>query len=181
MLLAIGVFNDILSLWLMYSGHSNSANGNIYVLIDMVLIFWLIKLLSKTRTNYFLIIIMILGIAIWILDNLILHTVYQNNSLFRMCASAFIVVICLEKLGDITLFNGPDRVIRTEVLILAGLLAYYGFKTFIECFHVFQMHVSKSFYISFWVILAMIRIITYILFSLAILWAPKRTEFITHL
>jgi len=179
--LAMGVINDTVSLCLMFSGLSNSINANIYVLIDLFIIVWLFKKLSGEQMNYFLVIVIFIGFGLWILDNLILHSLQANNSLYRMGASALIVLMALEKLGDITLFNGPDRVLKTDVLILIGLLVYYCFKTFVECFHVFQMKVDKAFYVLLWLILATMRIITYILFSLAILWAPKKTEYISHL
>lgn len=179
--LAVGSVVDLTSIALVYAGYNNSVSGNIYVLIELFIMVWLFKKLSNRQTNYFLMIVATTGIVLWILDNLILHSIYANNSFYRMGASALIVLMCLEKLGDITLFHGPDRVLRTDLLIISGLLVYYGFKTFIECFHVFQINVAKSFYVSFWVILAVIRIITYILFSLAILWTPKRTEYISHL
>jgi hypothetical protein len=180
-LLGIGVCNDLFSIGLVYAGKSNSINANIYVLFDLLIIVWFFKKLSKTKRNYFLAIVAAIGICLWILDNLILHFVNCNNSLYRMGASAFIVLMTLERLGDITIFNGPDRILKTDVLILIGLLVCYCCKTFTECFHVFHLKVDKSFYVFLWMLMAIIRIITYILFSLAILWAPKKTEYISHL
>lgn len=180
-LLAVGVANDLYSVALVFAGKDNTVNGNVYVLIDLLIIVWFFLRLACSRRNYFLIGVAAIGILVWIYDNMILHSIDTNNSLYRMTASALIVLMSLEKLSDITLFNGPDKVLRTDVLIVVGLLVYYCFKTFIESFHVFHMRINKSFYVSLWLILATIRIITYILFSLAILWAPKRTEFISHL
>lgn len=180
-LLGTGFINDILSIVLVYNRITSNVNSNIYVLLDLGVVLWLFTRLSgktKVRLPYY---VFLIGSVLWCIDNVFLNSLFSNNSIYRLGASATIVLISLDKLGDLTLFNGPDRVLRTDVLILCGFLFYYSFKTFIECYHVFGMQLSKGFYIHIWNILSVLRILSYILFLLAILWAPKRKQFISHL
>jgi len=181
-LFCVGISNEIISYLLIRYRSTNNINGNIYVLIDFILIFWLFKKLSVTLSKWFMESILLLGLVVWVLDNLIINTPATNNSLFRMVASLFIVLITTDKLNQLFFSNKPYLNWKTDILLCIGILNYYAYKAFVEAFNVFPMPIDRSyFYSGLWVILGIINIVMNLLFTAAILCIPQKQAFTIRL
>lgn len=176
-LLTIGLFNEVFSSILVEYYKNNALNGNLYVLIEYLLIIWLFKRLSGMSGTLHAIILS-LGIGVWLTDNFILHSLTHNNSLFRMLSSLCIVYVSMDKAIQLLFFNGPVLFKNTDLLICLGFFAFFSIKTYVEIFNVFTLPVKWAFYEGLWTILAIINFITNILLTLAILCFRQKQEFI---
>jgi len=174
-LLSIGFLNEAFSLITEYRGHFNSVNGNIYVLFDFVLTVWLFYHLASGLSKKFFVAVVIAGSIVWIADNFLVHSLYSNNSLFRMVASFLIVFLSIDKINQIIFSSGYIETNRTDLVLSAGFLVYFTYKAFVEAYHVFPMHPDKSFYIILWVILGIINMIVNLMFAIAILCISQKT------
>lgn len=181
-LLGIGITNEIISYLFIKYRSTNNINGNIYMLIDFVLLIWLFIRLSVSLSKRFIAALLIIGSIVWVLDNILIHSLANNNSIFRMTASLFIVIICIDKLNQLLFFRDPYGNRNTDILLSIGILSYYSYKTFIESFNVFPMPITRSsFYIDLWVILDLINIIMNLLFTAAIICIPQKQAYTIRL
>lgn len=178
-LLTIGLFNEVFSSIVAQYYKNNALNGNLYVLIEYLLIIWQFNRLSGMSRTFRTIIIS-LGIGIWLTDNFILHSITHNNSLFRMLTSLCIVYLSMDKASQLLFFSGPVLFKNTDLLICFGFFAFFSIKTYVETFNVFTMPVKREFYEELWSILAVINLITNILLTLAILCFRQKQEYIIH-
>lgn len=176
-LLTIGLFNELFSSIVVQYFNNNALNGNLYVLIEYLLIIWQFNRLSG-MSKFFRTIILSLGVGIWLTDNFLLHSISQNNSLFRMLASLCIVYLSMDKASQLLFFKGPVLFKNTDLLICLGFFAFFTIKTYVEIFNVFTLPVKQEFYEGLWTILSVFNFITNILFTFAILCFRQKQEFI---
>lgn len=179
LLLTIGLFNEIVSSIVVTYYRSNALNGNLYVLIEYFLIIWQFNRLSNISRR-FLNIIVSLGFAIWLTDNFLLHSLTQNNSLFRMLSSLCIVYLSMDTAMHLLFFKDAAQSKNTDLLISLGFFAFFTIKTYVEIFNVFSMPVGKEFYEGLWTVLAIVNFITNLSFTFAILCFRHKQEYILH-
>ncbi len=168
-LLIAGVINESFSISSCFLHLHNSINGNIYSLFDFLTTVWLFQKLDSGLSKKFLLSVLIFGILIWITDNLIVNSLYSNNSLFRMVASFLIVFLSIDKINQNYFAGGLIAISQTDLMLSAGFLSYYAYKSFVEAFHFFPIHPDKSFYIILWIILGIVNLIVNLVFTAAIL------------
>jgi hypothetical protein len=178
-LLTIGLFNEVFSSIVVKYYHNNALNGNLYVLIEYLLIIWQFNRF-RVISRVFRTIIISVGIGIWLTDNFILHSITQNNSLFRMLASLCIVYLSMDKASQLLFFNGPVLFKNTDLLICLGFFAFFTIKTYVEIFNTFTIPVKLEFYEDLWTILAVFNFITNILLTLSIVCFRQKQEYIIH-
>ena len=177
-LLALGLFNESVSLINVYRHIPNTINGNIFVLLDFLIVIWLFSRLQLSYSNRFLILLIMLGILVWVVDNFLLNALSGNNSLFRMVASLFIVIVSIDKLNQLLFFQNRNGNMIADMLISIGVLCYYSYKSFVESFHLFPMAIDKiSFYTNLWVILGIINIGMNLLLTAAIICIPQKPAY----
>jgi hypothetical protein len=176
-LLTIGLFNEVFSSIEVKYYHNNAINGNLYVLIEYLLIIWQFNRF-RVMSSIFRTTIILLGIGVWLTDNFILHSISQNNSLFRMLASLCIVYLSMDKSSQLLFFNGPVLFKNTDLLICLGFFAFFTIKTYVEIFNTFTIPVEQKFYEGLWTVLAVFNFITNILFTFAIICFRQKQAYI---
>ena len=173
----MGLLNEGISYAMILLHRNNMANSNIYTLIEFLLFLWLFYRLTNRKPTYFLV-FGFLGLATWIADNFIMHTIWHDDALFRMIGSLFIVYLSMDKINQV-LFNGLKEIYKqTDLLLCISFFVYYTYKTFISTFNVFPMGLPNEFYTRLWLILSLINIATNFIYMIAILWIPKQQEYI---
>lgn len=173
LVLLIGLVNESLSLLLIRLHNNNLINSNIYTLIEYLLYLWFFKLLSSLNGRISAT-LFIFGFFVWCLDNFILHSLMNSNSIFRIIASLIIVWLSIDKLTRLTLNGFNDRFKKTDLLLCFSFLAYFTFRGFIHVVKFFSIGQTTGFYIDLWVMLCLLNLLVNILFFIAILWIPKR-------
>lgn len=173
LILLIGLINESLSLLLIGLYNNNLINANIYTLIEYLLYVWFFQIISQLgkKTLWAL---FISGICVWSFDNLLLHSLTNSNSLFRIIASLIILWLSIDKLSCLT-FNGlSDNFKRTDLLLCFSFLAYFTFRGFIHVIRFFSIGCTTEFYIDLWLILCILNLLVNFSFFIAILWIPKQ-------
>lgn len=176
-ILWLGLINETLSLIFIYTNQSNTINSNLFVYLEYLLFLWLFyKWHSFHRKFYYILIIG--GLAIWIADNFILHSITRNNSMFRVFASFVIVFLSIDRLNIIVIFEKTVLHKNVEFIICVIFLIYFVFKSFVEAFNMFHLSLSKELLNTLWVILGFVNFITNLLYALVTLWIPTKQKFI---
>src|SRR5665647_259127 len=176
-LLWMGLLNETISLFLLYSGHSNAVNSNIFVLLEFLLILYQFYCWSFSRPARFVVITFI-GISVWLADNFLLNSIQQNNSVFRVFYSFVVLLFSIDKVNQLLIFENSNLKKNAMFLICLTFIFYYGFKACVESFNMIHLGLSRSFLQKLWMILNFVNLITNLLFALAVLWIPTRQRFI---
>lgn len=164
----LAFLNNLASYILIKNGHSNHLNSNIYVLAVLGLLLWQFYIWNEEGKTKFLVVVAILSI-IWIADNVVLHSLKNNNSIFRFFASFFILYYCIKQINHQIFFNYQRISSNAVFLICVGLLIHYTFKAFNETFHFFSWVFGTTLIIQINRFVAFADLVTNILFSIAFL------------
>lgn len=175
----LALVNETVSLLLIEDHLSNDINSNIYVLCEyLILLYQFYKWGGSNAKKYSF--FALLGIAVWITDNFILHTLTQNNSLFRSVYALILLLFSIDRMNSVIAFQNRKLLLNTVFLVSASFLLYYGCKLFVEIFHLYHVNFSSLFYTYVWLTLSAINCIANIVYAIAILCIPTRQELILH-
>ena len=120
----MGLANEGISYAMILLHRNNMANSNIYTLIEFLLLLWFFYRLTNRKASYFFV-FGFLGLATWIADNFIMHTIWHDDALFRMIGSFFIVYVSMDKINQV-LFNGLKEIYKqTDLLLCISFFVYY--------------------------------------------------------
>ena len=176
-LLWLGVINETISVLSIYTIRSNSVNSNIYVFLEFCFILLLYYRWRESRPRNF-IVLGVLGLLVWLSDNVLMHHITENNSLFRMFYSFVIVFMSIDTVNRILVFDTSPVYKNPMFLIAFAFIFYYAFKGYLESFNVLHIGLSRELLNSLWKILYFVNVVANLLFTAAILCMPKKQKFI---
>jgi hypothetical protein len=172
----LGLFNETLSLFIIYNNRSNAVNSNIFVLGEYLLI-----LLQFYKWNYHSTLryygAAVAGVMVWVIDNCLLHGVSENNSLFRVYYSLAVVFLSINQVNKLIIFEKGNLLRNATFIICIAFLFYFGCKGFIETFNALRFGLSDMFLRNLWIILYFVTFITNLIYAIATLCIPAKQEF----
>lgn len=175
-LIWFGLFNETLSLVLIYANGYNTINSNIYVLFECFIIlslFYSWQTISQAACY----VLLCLALIIWISDNLVWHPLSGNNSVFRVAYSFCIVICCIKELHNLVACQRAGLLKNPVFLICTAFLLYYTCKAFVEVFNAFHPGFSQTFNRELFTILYVADCISNILYAIALLCIPRKQVF----
>ncbi len=176
-LIWLASLNEILSGFLMYFGFSTLLNNNIYVLCESLLILWFFKKLKTVfKSNTVFIGLSVSLILLWSVENFIIRNIADNISYyFRICYS-FVTVICSITTVNYLIVTERKSLLKMPVfLICIGFITYFTYKILLEAFELYG--VTENFIANVYTILIYLNLIVNLLFALAVLWIPRKREY----
>ncbi len=160
-----------------YSGHKTPLISNCYVLIEFPIFLWLFYNWSSRNNKIYFIGLFLTGVLIWILDNLIMNSIFQINSYYRIYYSAVLILCSINQLNkvifqdDITLWKNPTFLISITSVV------YYSYRIFIESLFLFQQDFSNDFFGGVYFIMVIVNFLSHLIYTLAVLCIPAKQEF----
>ncbi len=173
----LGLLNEIVSLIFVFMKKSNSINSNIYVFLEFFLILLLFYMWNSRRIKQVYISLLLTGFCVWIIDNFLLHSLLERNSLFRVYYSFVIVLLSINQINRLIVDNKKNIFRNAMFLIYLTFIVYYSYKTFIEVFYIFHIKFSIYFYTSIVLFLLFINFVANLAYAIAVLCIPKKREF----
>jgi hypothetical protein len=174
----LGVFNETLSLVLIFTLGRNTVNSNIFVLLEYLLIVYQFYKWNNKKGLKKYVILALLGLAVWSADNLVLNSITHNNSLFRAFYSFLVVFFSIDQVNKLVIYERGPLFKNPMFIICITFLLYYGFKAFVESYNLFHLGLSKTLLRDLWIILYFVNGIANLLYALAVLWIPTKVKFI---
>jgi hypothetical protein len=175
----LGFGNHLLNLIMVYYFRSNAVNGNIYVLLETLLYLWLFANwgLFKKKNTVPLIITVVL-ITGWFLDNLVLHSLQTPNAGFRILSSLILVILSVEQIVQL-LPRVKGNILHNAVFIICtGLLLHFSFKACIEVFFLIQKDVPITLHVTIYSVLIYVNCFVNLLFAWAMICIPKKQQYL---
>lgn len=173
---AIGLLNNLASYIFIKNGISNHLNSNIYVAIEFGLLVWQFLIWREgAGRNY----ILVLGVLllVWFLDNLIIHDLRRNNSIFRFFSAFTVLFFCVGQINQLIFFHYRRLITNPVFLICIGLMLHYTFKAFVETFYFFSWMFEIHLIIQLNRFISFVDLISNILISIAFLCLRNRSTY----
>lgn len=174
----LGLFNEILSLLLIYNYESNTVNSNLYVLVEYLLLLWQFYKWSDNGSKRYYWLAGI-GIAVWIADNFIINTIFHNNSVFRVFYPFIIIFFSIDKVNNLLVFEYSNLLKHPVFITCIAFTFYYGFKAFVESFNMVHLGLNPVILKDLWIILYFVNGTANLLYAIAVLCIPKKIKFIS--
>ena len=170
-------FNELLSIYLAINRVTTILNGNIYVLLESILITWYFKRLGifKHVPVLFYCILTALGM-LWTLETFIFNTIYEMSIYYRIFYSSLIVLMSIHTINGFITKSRGALLKHSSFLVCIGFIIFYTYKVIIEAFFLYGLS-SIRFQIVVFDILVYINVVVNFIYALAALWMPKRQAF----
>lgn len=173
----LGAVNELLSMLLAYTLHTNMPTGNIYIFLEYIFLLYLFYCWNRKLSAGWYYLLTFCGLVVWCVDNLLLHTIFDVNSIFRVFYSIVILYESIRLLNSL-LFGEQKQLISNAVFqVCMAFILFYSFKAFIETFYIAQLSFSKGFYMRLFQVLLCVNLVTNLLYAIAVLCFPTKQEF----
>ena len=174
----IGSLNEIVSYFLIRNSVSNALNGNIYVLIESLLISWQFKKWDAFKNNRWVFeIIIILFVTSWIIENFFISRITSFSSYFRVLYSFIIVLISVNTINELIIRERRNIMKNSVFLICTAFIIYYTYKVLVETFWIYGLNYSRGFRNNVYFILTYVNLLANLIYALAVLWMPMKQRF----
>ena len=180
LLIWIAGLNELLSLILIsYNYYIITVNNNIYVLLESLLILWFFKRLKIALNNITIFSLLIFSfLLVWSLENFVLGSIFTVSSWFRIFYSFIVVLLSINIINHLIVTQKNQIVKMPLFLICIGFVTYFTYKVLIEAFWLYGLNNSKNFRISVYSILTYLNFLVNLLLALAVIWIPRKREYI---
>ncbi len=173
----ISAFNEVLSKSLRSVNEPTAINNNIYVLIDGLLLLMFFRNFIYRNSRRIFTLLVILVLSAWVVDNLVFWKITFVSSYYRIIYSLVIVLSAITLINYL-LTNSRSQIIREPLfLISTGLIIFYTIKILVEAFWLYGVSLSPQFQGNIYYIMVYVNILKNLLFTLAILWMPRKQIF----
>lgn len=176
--LAAGLIFGCINIYLAQAIGTNAISGNIYVLIEFILLIWLFRNWGVfKRKDRFYKALLFIGIGIWMLDNFVLNSITNNNSIYRIAYSLFLIFVSINETNAIIVSERKSLFSNPRFIICIAIIIFFSYKAMLEAFILIDLKISNRFYWYLFLIFAFINLFANILFALAALWIPTKQRF----
>jgi hypothetical protein len=172
-----GLLGEVATTLIINAGGSNAVVGNVYVLLEALLLTWFFKkfdLFSHRKWFYGFLIFFIL---FWIGENLIFSSLGQFNSYFRIVYSFSLVLMSISQINKLLVEENKSVLLHPVFLICIAFVIFFTYKTLVEIFWVYGLNSSDQFNKSVYRILSIINLFANLLYALACLWIRRKQEY----
>ncbi|MEO8171564.1 MAG: hypothetical protein ABI581_00720 [Sediminibacterium sp.] len=176
--LVVGFINDniITPLAIFWVWHANAINGNIYVLIESIMLAFMFYKWGSFGKKVLYVLITFFAV-IWILENIVFGSLTQINSIFRLLYALAIVILSIDEI-NVTMMHEKKKLSKNAKFIICCMFAlFYSFKAAFEVFFIVKLGMSENFYNGLFDILVIINLFTNLGYALAALWIPTKQKF----
>jgi hypothetical protein len=162
---------------IIYLGYKSPLISNCYVLIEFPIFLWLFYNWISQKNKIYFIGLFLVGIGIWIFDNLILNSIFQINSYYRIYYSIVLILFSINQLNKIIFQDDITLWKNATFLISITSIVYYSYRVFIESLFLFQQEFSNDFFIGVYYIMVIVNFLAHLVYTLAVLCIPAKQEF----
>lgn len=173
----VAVIAEITMKILIVYGQKTTVFANFYVLIEFPILLWLFYVWSSRRNLSIFIGLFLAGLLIWVVDNLILNSLFRVNSYYRIYYSTVLILCSINQINKIIFSENGKLWLNAQFLICITSIIYYSYKIFVEALFMFQSEVSNEFLVQVYLMMMFVNLFAHLIYTLAILCIPTRREF----
>ena len=174
----IAGLNEIISFIVAQNGYSNIANNNIYILLEGMLILWQFKKWQMLEQPVFIVIAALLS-GTWLYEIHSWQTLQSLHYYYRLFYAAVVVVCSISFINRIIISHINKMVTNPGFIICTGYILYFTLKMVCDAWWLYNPESSTEFLTAVFFSMTGSNFITNLLFILAIIWIPRKPDYIT--
>jgi len=176
----LGFVNDMYSNFILFvqRGQSTSINNNVFVLIESILLILFFRGLPSFKKYRTLLNVVMAGLAgWWFFENIVQQKIYHVSFYFRIAYSFVVVLLSITYIN--TLLSSVRRKIykNSDFLVCTGLIIFFTYKILVEMFWLYGLDSTPVFRSTVYDILIYINLFCNTIYTIAILWMPRKQIF----
>lgn len=177
--LFLGLLAELVSTYQINRGGSNAIVSNIYVLFESLLIVWQFNkwgLFARAKglfpffETFFT--------AFWLFENFYLSSIDVFSSYFRVVYSFAIVLMSIHTINIVILNENKSILLNPSFLACIAFILYFTYKVLVEIFWLYGLNGSDQFRGHIYNIMAYVNLLANLIYAFAILWVPRKQEYI---
>jgi len=179
MLCWTGAINELVSFFVARAGYSTNSNNNIYILAESLLLLWQFKkwVPEAWMKRYFLTLAVVFA-GLWVYEYDSISKLGQIRYYFRFLYAVVIILLSIHLMQRLAVEHARGLGKDPRFLISAGLTIYFTFKILFDAIWLYQLRGSVAFQQAIYLVFASLNFLINLLFALAILWMPKKPQYI---
>ena len=176
----IGAVNEVTTFTLVFGFHQyNIVNTNLYQLIEALLILWQFKRWHLFINEKGFQAIFASFVGAFLLENILVSKIYLGfNSYFHIYYSFIIVLLSINMINQVLMKERGSLLYNSTFIISSVFVVLFTYTLLVETFWAYGLKMSADFRISLNHIFYVINFLCNVIFTLAIVWMPKRQAFI---
>jgi hypothetical protein len=172
----LGLFSELLSTMMIEIRRNNAVVGNIYVLLEPLILLGLFYQWRAFNRTMFTVLITAL-VGIWVCENLVFGSITHINSFYRLVYALVLVVVSIDQI-NVTMMHERKNLLRNSKFIICCLFTlYFAFRATCEVFYFVPMKLSNEFNNSLFLIIICVNLFVNLGYALAALWIPTKNKF----
>lgn len=175
----LGAFNEILNAVLILGFRQyNIVNTNLYQLAESLLILWQFRRWRLFSSDKIYLGIFASFVFAFLLENILTSKIYLGfNSYFHIFYSFVLVLLSINMMNHV-LLKERSVVFKNPVFITCCVfIIIFTYTVLVETFWAYGLKMSNDFTVKLLHIFVVINFLCNIIYTLAILWMPKRQAF----
>ncbi len=173
----VGACNDTFSMLLVFMGRNNLINSNLYVLIEYMLLLLIFHTWNDSKKTKLYFLLLGAGCIVWIVDNVMIHSLYNINSGFRVFYAFVILFLSVQQVKKLIRLEKKALITNAMFQICMCFIFYFSCKAYIETFYILDMDFSNAFNLDRFSVLLFINLFSNLIYAIAILCIPRKQEF----
>jgi hypothetical protein len=175
----VGALNELLNFSLVvFLRQYNIVNTNLYQITEALLILWQFKRWRLFSNDKIYKSLFVSFIAAFLIENLIASKIYLGfNSYFHIFYSFIIVLLSIHMMNHI-LMKEKGLLLKNPIFIICSVfIIIFTYTVLVETFWAYGLRMSGAFRVKLQNIFVFINLLCNIIYTLAIVWMPKRQAF----
>lgn len=172
----IGCLTEVLVFFVVLKGHQSLMISNVYVFFESILLGWLLKNMGVLSQKG-LVILIIACTAVWIGENFVFGTITKNSTYFRIFYSLALILLGINLINLVLSTNRGSLFTNSDFILCFAFLLYYTYKVMVQALAIYGFSGSRRFLLNIYTIMSYINLVTNLLYTLAVLWMPRKRKF----
>lgn len=167
--------NEVLGYFLIYAGHSNAVNINIYLLAESLLLVWQFRVWRTLQNRALFWSLIVSLVLFWIIESFVFDGLTRITTAFRAFEAIVIIILSTITFGRELPLSRSFR--NPLLLICLTFIVYFTFSAIIGVFWLYGVGGTSEFRRATVLILIYINVFCNLIYALAVLWMPAKTSF----
>ena len=175
----IGAFNEMLTFVLVFVFHQyNIVNTNLYQLVEALLILWQFKKWHLFTNEKGYQAIFASFVTAFLLENIFISKIYLGfNSYFHIYYSFVLVLLSINMINHVLMKERGSLLQNPVFIICSVFVILFTYTLLVDTFWAFGLKMSSVFRVKLQHIFVVINFLCNVIYTLAIIWMPKRQAF----
>ena len=157
---------------------TNSISSNFYFIVSFYIILWhLLQWGVLEIKNWWTIFTSVVVLSTWIIENLIIRSLWKFNSYCTVISSGFVLILSIQALSKISFLVKKETAKKLIFLLLAIWILKYAQLIVSETSWIIYQGLSFEFNVNLGILGMCINGLTNLVYLLIAIWVPKKRKY----